>query len=262
VSRLPSVAASGCPRRAAAQAMPPRHFSSRIARPVATLLLPVVGIACGGAANTIAAYKPRQRQYEAGPYAQHEPGAKPSDGSLFSEAKGGYLEDTRAVRVGDVVVVRIDESADAHGGATTKTSKESNAQAGATALFGLTQALQKAYPGVDSSRLLEYAAKSNFVGMGDTSRKGVLQGSIAVRVARELPNGDLYVEGTKIVLINNEEYHLYLSGVARPADIAQDNSIPSSRIADAQVEFTGRGDVADQQRKGWLARFFDTINPF
>ena len=78
----------------------------------------------------------------------------------------------------------------------------------------------------------------------------------------EGPNGDLFLEGTKVVLINNEEYHLYTSGLVRRADIGQDNTVFSSRIADAQVEFTGRGDIADQNRKGWFARTIDSLNPF
>ena len=76
------------------------------------------------------------------------------------------------------------------------------------------------------------------------------------------PNGDLFVEGTKVVMINHEEYHLYVSGLIRSADIARDNSVPSSRIADAQVEFSGRGDVDDTTEKGWLAKILDTVNPF
>jgi flagellar L-ring protein FlgH len=71
----------------------------------------------------------------------------------------------------------------------------------------------------------------------------------------------LFIEGTKVVMINNEEYHLYLSGLVRPTDIGQNNAIESTRIADAQIEFTGRGDLADQQRKGWLARLLDTFSP-
>jgi flagellar L-ring protein precursor FlgH len=62
-------------------------------------------------------------------------------------------------------------------------------------------------------------------------------------------------------MINNEEYHLYVSGLARAVDIAADNSVASSRIADAEVEFTGRGDLADQQRKGLLGRALDKVNP-
>ena len=106
------------------------------------------------------------------------------------------------------------------------------------------------------------ASKSSFSGAGDTARNGELTGNIAVRASREMPNGDLFLEGTKVVLINNEEYHLYVSGLVRPTDISPDNSVQSTRIADAQIEFTGRGDLADQQRKGWFGRMFDSINPF
>ena len=216
--------------------------------------------ACGP--NHVAPFTPRQRVYKPGGYAQTGVDAKPANGSLFSDAHGGWLEDTRAVRVGDFLVIHIDESANAKGNATTNLKKDSSGTAGATALVGIVPALKKAYPEMDTSKLIEYASKSQFAGAGDTGRSGELSGKIAVRVINEMPNGDLFLEGTKVVLINNEEYHLYISGLARPTDIAQDNSIVSSRIADAQVEFTGRGDIADQQRKGWGVRLFETLNPF
>lgn len=95
-----------------------------------------------------------------------------------------------------------------------------------------------------------------------TQRNGELTGSIAVRVSKEMPNGDLFLEGTKVVVIDNEEYHLYISGLVRRVDIGQDDTIASSRIADAQIEFTGRGDIRNQQRKGWLSKLVETINPF
>lgn len=217
--------------------------------------------ACAGP-NHVGPFTPRRRDYTPGEYAQKSPSARPSPGSLFSEASGGYLEDTRALRVGDVLVVRIDETSDAQGAATTQLSKESTGSAGTNAMFGLLPALKKAYPDLDPSALIEFASKTAFNGQGNTARKGQLTGSVAVRVAREMPNGDLFIEGTKVVLINNEEYHLYVSGLVRTADIQKDNSIDSMRVADAQIEFTGRGDLADQQRKGWLVRLFDAVNPF
>jgi flagellar L-ring protein precursor FlgH len=128
--------------------------------------------------------------------------------------------------------------------------------------MGLVPALKKAYPKMDTKNLFNYSSASTFAGTGSTARNGQLSGTIAVRVAREMPNGDLFLEGTKVVMINTEEYHLYVSGLVRPTDIQQDNSVLSSRIADAQIEFTGRGDVADQQRKGWGARLLDAVNPF
>ena len=145
---------------------------------------------------------------------------------------------------------------------TTALNKNSTATTGVNALLGIVPAIKKAYPDIDPTKLLDFASQAAFTGSGTTGRSGQLTGSIAARVVKEMPNGDLFVEGTKVVLLNNEEYHLYLSGLLRPTDIGQDDSVDSTRIADAQIEFTGRGDLADQQRKGWLARVLDSFNPF
>jgi flagellar L-ring protein precursor FlgH len=216
-------------------------------------------LAC--APRHVAPFTPRQRVYDAGKYAQKEASAKPTSGSLFSDANPGLLEDTRALRVGDFVVIDINENANAQGDSTTNLSRDSSGTTGVNGLLGIIPALTKAYPDMDPTKLIDFVSKSGFVGSGATERKGQLAGSVAVRVVKEMPNGDLFVEGIKVVLINNEEYHLYLSGLVRPTDIAKDNSVSSTRIADAQIEFTGRGDLADQQRKGWLARLIDTFNP-
>jgi flagellar L-ring protein precursor FlgH len=217
-------------------------------------------VACGPA--HVAPFVPRQRVYTAGNYALKDAAARPGRGSLFSEATPGFLEDTRAHRVGDTIVIRIEENADAAGGSNTTLQRDSSGTSGVTAMLGILPALKRAYPGMDPQKLFEFGAKSAFSGDGATTRRGQLTGSLAVRVVKELPNGDLYLEGTKVVLINNEEQHLYVSGLARTADIGPDNSMSSSRVADAQIEFTGRGDVADQQRRGWAARALDAINPF
>jgi flagellar L-ring protein precursor FlgH len=227
---------------------------------VAAILVATALPACGP--PHIAPFTPRQRLYKEGAYAKSDPSARPSEGSLFSDAVPGYLEDTRAVRIGDVLMVNMNENADASGTATSNLSHASSGQTGASALLGLIPVLKKAYPKLDPSNLFNYSSATQFAGSGNTARNGQLTGSIAVRVARQMPNGDLFLEGTKVVLINSEEFHLYVSGLVRPTDIAQDNSVLSSRIADAQIEFTGRGDVADQTRKGWLARILDSVNPF
>jgi flagellar L-ring protein precursor FlgH len=226
--------------------------------PLAVLLCVLEG--CGP--SHIAPFTPKQRAYKPGAYAQVEADAQPSEGSLFSEASPGFLQDTRAGRVGDIVVIRIDEQADAKGDAGTKLSKGSKKDSGIDALAGLVPAMKRSMPEVDPAKLLSLISQSDFAGEGTTRRKGALSGNIAVRVRKRMPNGDLYLEGTKVVMINNEEYHLYISGLIRSADVAQDNTIPSSRVADAQVEFTGRGDVADQVDRGWLTKVLDSINPF
>ncbi|HLV19273.1 MAG TPA: flagellar basal body L-ring protein FlgH, partial [Polyangiaceae bacterium] len=173
-------------------------------------------------------FTPRQRKYETGEYAANQESAKPAVGSIYSEAQAGYLEDTRGLRVGDIVLIRILEEADAQGGATTNLSRNTNREAGVSALVGLVPAIKEAYPDIDPEKLFALAAQSDFSGEGQTQRAGKLRGLIGVRVREEMPNGDLFVEGTKVVMINHEEYHLYISGVIRPADIEFDNSISSA----------------------------------
>lgn len=218
--------------------------------------------ALGCAPPHIGAYTPKHRDYHAGEYARRDAENQPSRGSLFNEAIGGYLEDSRAVHVGDIVLVRIDETADASGDSSTALTRDSHSGFGIPHLLGLGAALEAAAPGVDLGHILEIASEADFDGHGETSRKGELKGSIAVRVAGEMPNGDLFLEGTKVIMINNEEYHLYISGVVRRTDIEDDNTVASMRIADAEIEFSGRGDIADQQRKGLLGRALDKANPF
>ena len=232
--------------------------------PIRSLLLValvfVAGVGCGP--PHIAPFTPRERDYDQGDYAVDQERSKPSPGSIYTEAVPGFLEDTRAVRVGDIVLVRINEEADAQGGATTDLSKDTERSGGVGALLGIVPAIQRAYPTVDPTQLVQLMSETSFSGDGQTQRNGRLNGTMAVRVKKLLPNLDLFIEGTKVVMINHEEYHLYLSGVIRPADIGRDNSIASALIADAQVEFTGRGDVADQVERGWLTKILDKISPF
>ena len=75
-------------------------------------------------------------------------------------------------------------------------------------------------------------------------------------------NSNLFIEGHRVILVNDEEHHFYVSGLARPLDILEDNSIDSSRIADLQMEFTGRGVITEKQHPGWLQRGLDIIAPF
>ena len=76
-----------------------------------------------------------------------------------------------------------------------------------------------------------------------------------------LPNGNLFIEGHRVVLVNHEEHHFYLSGVVRPVDIETDNSVTSALIADAEIEFTGRGAISEKQEAPWLQRGLDFVRP-
>ena len=93
-------------------------------------------------------------------------------------------------------------------------------------------------------------------------RKSTVMATLPVRVKQILPSGDLFIEGTKVVMVGAEEKHIYISGIVRKIDIAEDNTVPSSRVADAEIEYAGRGDISDTQRRGWLSRVLSKIWPF
>lgn len=222
------------------------------------LLLILAATSCGP--QHIRPFTVRHRAYQAGRY---DSGSRPvSTGSLWEANGRGLFADFRATRVGDLVTIRIDETPEASGDASTQMQRDSSMSAGATSFLGITTALARAYPTLDPSQLLNLASQTNFDGAGETGRASRVRASIAVRVQRHLPNGDLYVEGTKVLLVNDEELHIYISGVIRPEDIEQDNSVRSSLIADAQIEFTGRGVLTDNQTQGWLTRLLSALNPF
>ena len=215
-------------------------------------------VACGGATH-IEPHVPRARVYDADEYAT-APRAT-SRGSLWPDAGRGLFADFRANRVGDIVTIRIDETANASGDSSTQLDRESSMSFGGN-ILGLGTALQRAYPDINPAELISLMSSRHFDGRGETSRESRVRAAIAVRVKQALPNGDLFVEGTKVVLVNDEELHIYISGVIRPEDIEPDNSVRSSLVADAQIELTGRGALTDNQERGWLVKLLDAINPF
>lgn len=222
------------------------------------LCLAIFASACG--ASHIRPHTPRNRHYETGEY-ERAPHAI-SEGSLWQDSSRGLFADFRANRVGDVVTIRIDEDPRASGEAGTAMDRSTDMSIGVPNFFGFATALADDYPDLDTSSLLNLMGEYHFSGDGETTRGSRVQAAIAVRVKQELPNGDLFMEGSKIIMVNDEELHIYVSGVARPEDIAADNSISSSLVADAQIEFTGRGALTDNQEQGWLAQLLSAINPF
>jgi flagellar L-ring protein precursor FlgH len=227
-------------------------------------LLIALATTCGGCSRAIGPKVntsiTEERKYKEGKY---ETGLEPvTAGSLWPENGHGLFADFRAYRVGDLVTVRLDESSKAAGDSSTQLDRESNESMGVPNFFGLTTALARAYPDIDPEKLIEWMSESNFNGKGTTSRGNRLDGSISVRVKKVLPNGDLFVEGTKVILINDEEVHMYVSGVIRAEDLDSSNTVASSTIADAQIEFSGRGVLSENQKQGWFTRLFAKIRPF
>jgi flagellar L-ring protein precursor FlgH len=185
-----------------------------------------------------------------------------SDGSLFvGESRRSLLfVDRKAHLVQDVVTIRIVEAASASGEATTETERDSSISGNLEAFFGLEKSLQNS--GINPAAVVKGGLTNNFDGSGTTSRKNTLQATITAVVREVFPNGNLYIEGKKEVIINNERQYIVISGVIRPEDIGPDNSIRSDLIADARIEYSGRGILAEKQRPGWLGRVLDVVWPF
>ena len=224
-------------------------------------LLPCAALMAGCAMGPrhIINHNPKQREYNAGRYADR---AQSESGSLFAEDQVGLFEDNRAKAVGDIVVVKIDERETATRSASSKLGKDAQIENGITEVLGLMTALKAKVPEIDPSKLLSTKTKHDFKGTGKIERQGRLSATLPLRIREVLPNGDFYVEGTNVVLVSNEEHHLYVSGVVRRIDIQSDNTVLSSRIADAEIEYVGRGDINDHQRPGWLNRSINRGWPF
>ncbi len=224
----------------------------------APLALAALLAGCAGPPRHIAPYSPKERDFDRGAYAAQ---VEASPGSLYADQRG-LFEDDRARRVGDLLVIQIDERETASRTSTTNLRRQGSNGFTAPKALGLMRKLQKEFPGLDPEELITLTSDHNFRGNGQTQRSGRLSATLPVRVKDVMPNGDLFIEGTNVVMVSNEEHHLYVSGLVRPVDIKADNSVSSSRIANAEIEYIGRGDVNDQQRPGWGSRAMTRGAPF
>ena len=213
-------------------------------------------VACATSTH-IDKYVPKHRVYEPEASAQRGDEA-PSPGSLWRDGRSTAMlyTDARALRENDLVVVKVQEVADAKRSTDTDMTHHSNMQATAQFLKSLTDLTQGPQGGLQGS------FDKAFQGTGSTARTEHVTATVPALVRKVLPNGNLFIEGHRVVLVNSEEHHFYISGVVRPIDIDQENSVKSSMLAEAEVEFTGRGVLTDNQHQGWLSRYFGWIWPF
>ena len=169
-------------------------------------------------------------------------------GSLFAASEQDTLfSDSRARRVGDIVVVKLVENTKAQNKAETTANKKGANDYQVGALMG--QGSHGFIP---------------FLGLGPTNRVGTpaVTTSLAARVIRVLPGGLLQIEGAREIRVNEETEYMVVRGMVRAKDVSADNSVLSTQIADASIEYYGRGVLADKQKPGWFTRLMDNIWPF
>jgi len=180
------------------------------------------------------------------------PPPAPANGAIY---QAGYavslFEDLSARRVGDVLTIRLVERTDASKKASTSVNKESAIAVPNPILLGRPLSLSGG-----TTLETDIASAQDFQGEGDSSQSNSLRGDISVTVAEVLPNGNLLVRGEKQLKLNQGDEYIRLSGIVRPVDIAPDNTVLSTRVADVRIAYAGRGAVADASTLGWLSRFF------
>lgn len=188
------------------------------------------------------------------------PAAVLPTGSIFMDAQlagSGHrmalAEDRRARGIGDTLTILLVERIQSEKSASQDGSRTSNR--------ALTLPDVQPFSLIPDG-LFSGGSESSFSGGGSTRQTNRLSGEITVTVVRVLPNGALQVAGDRRITLTRGEEQVQLSGIVRPEDIGPDNRVPSTRVADAQVRYSGTGEMAAQVRQGWLTRFFDRVTPF
>lgn len=189
----------------------------------------------------------------------------PAPGSLWhAELAANYaFVDVRAHFPGDLLTVVVSEQSDGSKDATTDSSAESSISASVEEFFGIPAAAVKFLPkGFNPESVVKASTARSSTGDAETKRTGRLTASITVRVVAVDPSGNLHVQGDKVIRVNREDQHIVLTGTVRPEDIGADNSVLSTRLADARIDYYGRGTVGDKQGTPLVHRLFDWVWPF
>jgi flagellar L-ring protein precursor FlgH len=231
-------------------------------------ILPLVGMLCGCAQMIEKRFFPKPTEpemtREVNRLSHTEVVAKNvqpvSQGSLWpADDHVFFYGDKKALRVGDIITVRIVEDAQENNTAGTDLSRTSSANASFSTFFGKQKFLKLFKLGDD---LLNTSSDNEHKGAGTTTRSGQLTATMTAVVRDVLPNGNLVVQGTRELLVNHEQQFITLSGIVRPQDVLRDNVVLSSQLADANITIGGLGVVDDKQRSGWGTWIFDLVWPF
>ena len=222
----------------------------RIALFVAVALAP----ASAADANLFGKKKPAPDFSASLPAPAPPPPATPT-GSIFQVANGyaALYEGSRARRVGDPLTIVLVERTVASKSASSKLDS-----GGGASITPPTTGSLALFQGTDAA----ISGKRNFGGTGAADQSNTLSGEVSVTVSQVFPNGTMLVQGQKRVTLNRGDEFVQIKGLIRIADIDADNRVLSTRVADAQIAYTGKGDVARASRQGWFGRFFSVVSPF
>lgn len=180
----------------------------------------------------------------------------PANGAIYQVSHARPLfEDRRARHVGDVITINLVERNTAQKASNAAASRGSGMTAGISSLTGLSL-------GRLQDIAIEAGSDSSFTGSGAAAANNAFNGTITVTVIDVYPNGNLLVSGEKQMAINQGSEFIRFSGVVNPHTITGANTVQSTQVADARIEYKGSGYIDQSQRMGWLQRFFLAVLPF
>lgn len=221
-------------------------------RALIALMALFVVIVIGGCASsqTVSVHQPLSVR----PPAPPPPAYK--DGAIFAVASYQPLfEDRRARNVGDTLIISINEKINASKDSSTKTDRAGSVTASVPTISGL--------PGKSLQGLSVNGSSANsFDGKGQSASNNSFIGTITVTVLETLPNGNLLVSGEKQIGINRGTEFIRFSGLVNPANIVSGNTVSSTQVADARIEYRADGPLDEAQVVGWMSRFFLSFLPF
>ena len=199
---------------------------------------------------------------------EYEPLAVPASeergSSLYSPyTEVALFEDVKGYRRGDIINVLLAERTSAQKSSGTNVSKSNEATIENPTLGGEQRDTLGSFRGYDWNFGFGLSSEQAFTGASGSNQSNTLSGSIAVTVVEELPRGNLLVQGEKWISLNEGHEFIRVRGIIRRSDIAQNNTVLSTQIADARIAYGGSGVTKDANKMGWLSRFFNSaIQPF
>lgn len=190
------------------------------------------------------------------PAAVEIPGARNGTQGAIFQVNQGYaplIVGNRARALGDMVTILLVES--------TSTSKSTSGQTDRSGGFGLTPPSTGPFSFL-SPDALSTSGNGTFNGSGNAAQQSQLTGTVVVTIASIYPNGTAEVVGEKRMAFSQGDEWVQFAGRIRLVDIDANNTLPSSRVANARIIYSGQGSVQRASRPGWLSRFFGSISPF
>ena len=181
--------------------------------------------------------------------------------SLWRNGSRSFFKDQRAHQIGDLLTVTVNITDQANFANETQRQRTATEDTGITSFLGsalLGQNAQKALTG----RMFQADSNSQTDGKGSIVRQETLQTNVAAIVTQVLPNGNLVVEGKQEIRVNYEKRELIVAGIVRPEDIQSDNTIDSSKIAQARIAYGGHGEISDIQQPRYGSQVMDVLLPF